>query len=89
MIQIVTANGTAEREVISAMRARAASANAAIDRAAAEILEQVQENGFAAVRDYSVRFDKAEPREIGAGEFDVAYAACYGGRLEAMDHAAA
>ena len=89
MIQIIRADGSAEQECIRAMRARAASANEAIDRAVAEILKNVKENGFAAVRDYSLKFDKAEPREISSAELDVAYAACPAELIRAMEHAAA
>lgn len=89
MIQIIRADGSAEQECIRAMRARAASANEAIDRAVAEILKNVKENGFAAVRDYSLRFDKAAPREISPAELDAAYAACPAELIRAMEHAAA
>lgn len=78
MIQIVTADGRAEQQVISAMRARQAQANAAIEAAVAEIFNTVKENGFSAVRDYSLCFDHAEPREIRREELDAAYAACPG-----------
>lgn len=89
MIQIVQADGRAERECISAMRARAAQANETINDAVVEILKNVKEGGFAAVRDYSLRFDKAEPRVIPADELDAAYAACPAELIEAMEHAAA
>lgn len=89
MIQIIRADGSAEQECIRAMRARAASANEAIDRAVAEILKNVKENGFAAARDYSLKFDKAEPREISSAELDAAYAACPAELIGAMEHAAA
>lgn len=89
MIQIIRADGSAEQECIRAMRARAARANEAIDRAVAEILKNVKENGFAAVMDYSLRFDNAEPREISSAELDAAYAACPAELVRAMEHAAA
>lgn len=76
MLNIVLANGTEERKVIGAMRARAASANTAIDAAVSAILKDVKENGFSAVKEYSIRFDRAEPREIGSEELEAAYAAC-------------
>ncbi len=89
MINIVSADGRREREVIAAMRARAASANEVIDRTAAEILANVKENGFSAVREYSLKFDRAEPREISSGELEEAYAACAPGLIAALEHAAA
>ncbi len=89
MINIVSADGRREREVIAAMRARAASANEVIDRTAAEILANVKENGFSAVREYSLKFDRAEPREISSGELEEAYAACAPSLIAALEHAAA
>ena len=85
MIQIVIADGRAERVVISAMRARAAQANQAIDRSVAEILDTVKEKGFEAVRGYSLRFDRAEPREISQAELEEAYAACPPELITAME----
>lgn len=89
MLNIVAANGTQERAVIAAMRARAARANTAIDAAVASILKNVKENGFSAVREYSLRFDGAEPREIGREELDAAYGACPPELIGALEHAAA
>lgn len=89
MIQIVKADGAAEKAVISAMKARAAQANQAIDAAAAEIMETVREKGFEAVRDYSLRFDKAEPREISQVELQAAYDRCPADLISALERAAA
>ena len=89
MIQIVKAGGGAEQAVISAMRARAAQANQAIDAAVAEILKNVKENGFSAVREYSLRFDKAEPRELEQAELEAAYNRCPAELIAAMERAAA
>ena len=89
MIQIVKADGAAERAVMDAMKARAAQANQTIDAAAAEIMETVKEKGFEAVRDYSLRFDKAEPREITPAELDGAYSRCPKELIAALERAAA
>ena len=89
MIQIVKADGTAEKAVMAAMKARAAQANQAIDAAAAEIMETVREKGFAAVREYSLRFDKAEPREIARAELQAAYDRCPADLISALERAAA
>ena len=89
MIQIVKADGAAERAVMDAMKARAAQANQAIDAAAAEIMETVKVKGFEAVRDYSLRFDKAEPREITPAELDAAYNRCPKELIAALERAAA
>ena len=89
MINIVIADGAAERAVLEAMRARAAQAGAAIDRAAAEIMAAVRERGYEAVREYSLRFDGAEPRELSPAELDGAYSRCPGELTAALEHAAA
>ncbi len=64
MITIVKADGAQEKRQIEAMKARAAETNAGISRSAAEIMEAVRLRGFEAVREYSLKFDKAEPYEI-------------------------
>ena len=89
MINIVIADGAAERAVLEAMRARAAQAGAAIDRAAAEIMAAVRERGYEAVREYSLRFDGAEPRELSPAELDGAYSRCPRELTAALEHAAA
>ena len=89
MINIVIADGAAERAVLAAMRARAARAGAAIDRAAAEILAAVEARGLEAVREYSLRFDGAEPRELSPAELDGAYDRCPRELTAALEHAAA
>ncbi len=89
MIDIIRADGTAEQEKISAMRARAAQANADINRAVAEIMRNVKEKGFAAVKEYSLRFDHTEPYEISREMLDAAYARCPAKLTEALERAAA
>ena len=56
MIQIVTADGRAEREVLSAMRARAAAKSVEIDTATAAIMENVRQEGYPAVERYTRQF---------------------------------
>ena len=89
MIDIIRADGRLEQEKISAMRARAAQANADIERAVAEIMQNVKENGFAAVKEYSLRFDHAEPYEISREMLDAAYDRCPAELTEALERAAA
>ena len=89
MLEIIRADGTAEKNKIAAMRARAAEVSADVDRAVADILSDVRGNGFAAVKEYSLRFDKAEPREISREELDAAYAACSPELIAAMERSAA
>ena len=88
MIQIVKADGAAEQAVMEAMRARAAQANQAIDTAVVEILNRVRAEGFEAVRDYSLRFDGAEPREIAPQELEEAYRRCPPQLIAALERAA-
>ena len=64
MITIISADGRAEQEQLSAMRARAAASNAEIELAVRAILEDVRENGWEAVRRYSEKFDGREPYEL-------------------------
>jgi len=89
MIDILRADGTAEVNCIAAMRARSAEVGMGVDRVAAEIMDTVKEKGFTAVKDYSLRFDKAEPREISRAQLEVAYAACPKELIEALERAAA
>ena len=72
MITIVRADGTAEQKQIDAMRLRAAETNAGVNRSAAEIMDAVRLRGFEAVREYSLKFDHAEPREIPMEELKAA-----------------
>ena len=89
MIQIVTADGRREREVLQAMRARAAQAGAEINRAVAAIMEDVRENGYPAVAACSRKFDGAEPYEIAPERLEAACAACPPELLSALERAAA
>ena len=89
MIQIVKADGRREREVLRAMKARAARAGAEIDRTVAAILADVEANGYPAVAAYSRKFDGAEPYEIPAERLEAARAACPAELIAALEHAAA
>ena len=88
MIQIVTAGGGAELRLIASLKARAGQVNSEITQKVAAILEDVRERGYEAVREYSLRFDHAEPREIPQSELEAAYAACDPQLVAAMEHAA-
>ena len=72
MITLVKADGVAENKQIEAMRQRAAAQNAEIARSAAQIMEDVRLRGYEAVREYSLKFDKSEPREIPLSELEAA-----------------
>ena len=88
MIEILKADGIAEKELISAMRARAAEVSADIERAVSDIMQNVKGKGFAAVEEYSLRFDKASPREMTKEELNAAYERCPKELVSALEHAA-
>lgn len=89
MIPIVKADGKAEMQLIENLRTRAAAANDTITKAAADIMADVQARGYEAVREYSLKFDKAEPREFTPAELQAAYDACDPKLIATMEHAAA
>ena len=89
MIEILKADGKAEVERINAMRARAAEVGADIERAVADIMNNVKTNGLSAVEEYSLRFDKAAPRELSKEELEAAYDRCPAELITALEHAAA
>ena len=89
MIPIIKADGTAELQLIDNLRTRAEQANETIVKTAAAVMEDVRVRGFEAVREYSLRFDGAEPREFAAEELQAAYDACDPLLIQAMEHAAA
>jgi len=72
MITIIKADGVAERRQLEAMRSRAAETGEEINRAVAAIMDDVRRRGYEAVREYSLKFDKNEPRELAAGELEAA-----------------
>lgn len=88
MLKIIKADGTAERKQIEDMRARAAETGEEINAAAVSVLKDVRENGYEAVKKYSLQFDGAEPREIKGEELAAAYEACPKDLIEAMEQAA-
>lgn len=89
MIDIIQADGRAEQERIAAMRARSAQKNADIEAAAAAVMRDVKEVGFAAVSRYSLQFDRREPYEVGREALEAAYRACPPELIAALEHAAA
>lgn len=88
MIEIILADGGAERAKLGAMSARAAQANLEIDRTVAEIMRTVKEKGFSAVEAYSLQFDGVAPYELSQEMLDNAYRRCPDLLLDALKHAA-
>lgn len=72
MITMIKADGSAEFRQLDAMRARAAETGEEIDRAVAAIMDDVRNRGYEAVREYSLKFDQNEPRELKADELKAA-----------------
>lgn len=89
MYNIVIADGVKERQAIAAMRSRAVSANETVEAAVKSILEDVRENGLAAVNRYSEKFDGKTPYEISRETLREAYARCPKELIAALEHAAA
>ena len=88
MIEILKADGRAEKELLKSMRTRAAEVSADIERSVTEIMSNVKENGFSSVEEYSLRFDKASPRELSPDELESAYKRCPQSLISALEHAA-
>lgn len=89
MLNIIIADGTAERVVIQGMRERAASANQAIETAVQGVMEAVSAEGYMAVERYSLQFDHKAPYEISRETVEEAYARCPRELTAALEHAAA
>lgn len=60
-IELIYADGTAERERLARLRERSAQTDKAVTATVSEILEQVRTRGDAAVRAYTEKFDGACP----------------------------
>ena len=73
---------------LAAMRQRAAEANREIAAAAEAILADIRARGWEAVKEYSLRFDKAEPCEIPQTRLKAAYDAIPEALRQALTHAA-
>lgn len=81
MLEIITADGKAELEALSALRRRSGAVNREAERLVGEILDNVRERGDAAVREYTLKFDGHCPDrfEVPRAEID--------GALEKVDAA--
>jgi histidinol dehydrogenase len=88
MLNIVYADGKRENDVIRAMRERAALANEAIEAAVQVVMNDVKENGFSAVEQYSIQFDHKAPYEISRETLNEAYGRCAKELIAALEHSA-
>lgn len=89
MLNIVLADGAAEKAVIRAMRERAKSANQAIESAVKTIMEDVRAEGLPAVERYTQKFDHTTPYEVSEARLQEAYERCPKELIRALEHAAA
>jgi histidinol dehydrogenase len=88
MLEITRSSAAGAAALVASLRARNEEQNEKITAAAAAIMQDVRVRGFEAVREYSVRFDGAEPRELTADELDAAVAACPKELIAALERAA-
>ena len=88
MLEITRSSAAGAAALVASLRARNEEQNEKITAAAAAIMQDVRARGFEAVREYSVRFDGAEPRELTGAELDAAVAACPKELIAALERAA-
>ena len=91
MIKTVIADGKTEYEFIEYLKNRAQNSDKNVVPVVTEILENVRENGDAAVRDYTIKFDGKAPEktEITAEDIDAIISKCDPEYLETVKKAAA
>lgn len=88
-LKTVLADGTAEQKLLQEMKARASSAREDIEQTVKTIITDVAARGIAAVKEYSVRFDKTEPYIVSPDALQKAYTECPQALIQALEHAAA
>ena len=88
MIRTVAANSREQQALFDDMRARAEKNAAEVRERVAEIISDVRQGGWEAVRALSLRFDNAEPYEISQARCREAMDACDPAVLDAMRRAA-
>ena len=88
-LKTVVADGQAEQRVIREMQERAAETRGDIENTVREIMQDVRQNGMAAVEKYSMRFDKTKPYVISPAVLEKAYQACSESLRSALEKAAA
>ena len=88
MIAVIQADGAAERKQLEAMRARAAERSAQIELTVRAVMENVREEGFAAVERYTRQFDRRVPYEVSREKLEQACAACPPELIATLEHAA-
>lgn len=91
MIPMVKADGAKEYALIKTLKARSGEVDARVSAAVTEIIGRVRQEGDAAVRDFTLRFDGAAPEqaEVSREELEAAARACDPAFRKALEHAAA
>ena len=90
MIRIAKADGVSERELINQLKARSGEIDRKVTSAVTDILNNVTQNGDAAVREYTLKFDGHMPSkfEISREEIDSSPDKCDRGFILALYKAA-
>ncbi len=90
MIEIVTADGRAERELLQRIKERSGEVDRTVTAAVSELIDDVKRNGDEAVRRYTVQFDGEAPDcfEVPAEELERAVAECDPAFIAALERAA-
>ena len=88
MISVILADGAAEGRQLQAMRERAAQRSEDIERIVRSVVTNVREQGYEAVRKYSMGYDHAEPYEVPRERLEQALKNCPPQLVSALEHAA-
>ncbi len=87
-LKTVLADGEAEKNILSEMRARAAEARTDIDKSVRKIMDDVRTRGYEAVKEYAERFDGKAPYIVEPETIDEAYGSCDVKLIQALTIAA-
>ena len=87
MLEIKNAR-TGGEELVKELRARSAGVTREIEKTAVAVMDDVRVRGLEAVREYSLKFDGAEPYELTKDEIRKAVSECPKELYDAMKTAA-
>lgn len=88
-LKTVVADGSAEKELLREMKARATGVRGDVETTVRGIMEDIRTRGIEAVNEYSQKFDKTTPYIVSAEKLQAAYDACKPELIAALTHAAA
>ncbi len=86
-IRIIKAGGAEEASFMKSLKTRAGSIDPAVLETVRTVLDDIRENGYAAVAEYSRRFDKTEPYELTKEDLQKAVDACDPQLIDALQKA--